>query len=63
MEILLLILVVVAFAFVFGLISRNKGDGMLDTLGSGCKAMFGLLFFVLVIVVGLIVAYANGVFD
>jgi hypothetical protein len=62
MEILVFIVIVIGFGLLVGLLSRKKGDGMLDTLGSGCKAMFGLLFLVLLILVGLIVAYANGVF-
>jgi hypothetical protein len=33
MEILIAVIVI---AFIFGLLTRNKGDGFLDTLSSGC---------------------------
>jgi hypothetical protein len=51
MEIIVIVGAIVAIAFVFGLLSREKGDGVLDTLGSGCSSIINIIF-----VVGLIVA-------
>jgi hypothetical protein len=44
---------IILLAFVVGLLSRSKGDGFLDTLGSGCSA---LIWLVVLIVVGLVLA-------
>jgi hypothetical protein len=54
MGILLLIAVVVAIAFVFGLLIRDKGDGVLDTLGSGCNFILNLLLILLGIVLAIV---------
>ena len=27
-------------AFIIGLVSRDKGDGFMDTLGSGCSKLY-----------------------
>ena len=47
MEILLVILLL---AFLAGLLNREKGDGILDTLSSGCSLLFGLLVLVIALV-------------
>jgi H+/gluconate symporter-like permease len=46
MGILIIIAVLVAIAFVFGLSSREKGDGLLDTLGSGCNSITNILLII-----------------
>lgn len=51
MEIIIIVGGIIAVAFVFGLLSREKGDGVMDTLGSGCSSIINIIF-----VVGLIVA-------
>jgi len=54
MGILLIIAVVVAIAFVFGLLSRNKGDGVLDTMGSGCNSIVNILLLLVGIAVAIV---------
>jgi hypothetical protein len=54
MEILLIIAVVVAVAFLFGLLSRDKGDGVLDTLGSGCNSILNILLLLVGIAIAIV---------
>lgn len=46
MEFLLVLLVL---GLIVGLITRSKGDGLLDTIGSGCSTMFVLLVILLIV--------------
>jgi hypothetical protein len=46
MEILIGIIVV---AFIIGLMSRSKGDGFLDTLGSGCSTIMWIIIAIIVV--------------
>jgi hypothetical protein len=46
MEILIGIIVI---AFIIGLISRSKGDGFLDTLGSGCSTIVWIIIAIIVV--------------
>ena len=48
MGILLGILIV---AFIFGLLFRNKGDGFLDTLSSGCGTIIVIVILIIVALV------------
>jgi hypothetical protein len=56
MEILVGVLVV---AFLVGLISRRKGDGLLDTLSTGCGNTFGCIITIIIIVVIAVFAAYN----
>ena len=48
METLVLIIVVV---FIVGLLSRDKGEGFLDTLSSGCSSIIWIIIILVVIAV------------
>lgn len=51
-----LIVGIIVVVFLFGLLFRSKGDNFLDTLGSGCNAIIGII-----IVIGLLIwASQNG---
>jgi preprotein translocase subunit SecG len=54
MEIIVIVGAIVAIAFVFGLLSREKGDGVMDTLGSGCSSIINIIFVIILIVVALV---------
>jgi hypothetical protein len=45
-----IILGVLLIAFVIGLLTRDKGDNFLDTLGSGCSTII-LVIVVIVVVI------------
>ena len=47
MEILIGIIVI---AFIIGLMSRAKGDGFLDTLGSGCGTIVWIIIAIVIVV-------------
>lgn len=47
MEFLAVIIIIV---FIVGLLTRNKGDSFLDTLGSGCST----IFWIIIIIIGII---------
>lgn len=53
-----IIIGIVIVAFVIGLVTREKGDGVLDTLSSGCGAIIGLIFLG-VIIIGVIAFLIN----
>lgn len=40
--------------FLVGLISRRRGDGAIDTLGSGCRSVFVLIIIIIAVIVILI---------
>ncbi len=46
METLIVIIVIV---FILGLLSRNKGEGILDTLSSGCGTLIWIVFILFVL--------------
>jgi hypothetical protein len=46
MEFLLVLLIL---GLIVGLITRSKGDGLLDTIGSGCSTIFILVVLLLII--------------
>jgi hypothetical protein len=37
-------------AFIIGLVSRDKGDGFMDTLGSGCSTIILILVVIAIII-------------
>ena len=37
-------------AFIIGLVSRDKGDGFMDTLGSGCSTIIFILVAIAIII-------------
>jgi hypothetical protein len=46
---------ILLLAFLFGLVSRNKGDNLMDTLSSGCGVIIALVvlaLFLLAIMAG-----------
>jgi len=45
------ILIIIGVIFLIGLIFRNKGDGFLDTLSSGCGAIIGLIILGVILIV------------
>lgn len=45
-----LVIGIIVVVFLFGLLFRSKGDGVLDTLGSGCNAIAGII-----VVIGLLI--------
>lgn len=49
---------IIIIAFIIGLITRDKGDGLLDTLGSGCSSIIAIL----VIAFFVYLAYSKGMF-
>lgn len=49
-----IIIGIIAVAFLVGLVSRNKGDNFLDTLGSGCGTIIGII-----VILGIIAYFAN----
>ena len=38
-----IIIGIIAVAFLIGLLTRKKGDGVLDTIGSGCSVIVGII--------------------
>jgi preprotein translocase subunit SecG len=52
MGVVIAILVVI---FLVGLLSRSKGDNFLDTMGSGCGTIIGII--VILIIILLIIGY------
>lgn len=48
METLVIIIIIV---FILGLLSRDKGEGFLDTLSSGCSSIIWIVIILVVIVV------------
>ena len=53
-----ILFVIVLVAFLFGLISRKKGDSFLDTLGSGCNSMINIVLIIILILCAIV--YFNG---
>lgn len=51
MELIIGAIGVIFVLFILGMLFRSKGDGVLDTMGAGCKS-----FFALAIIVGLAIA-------
>ena len=49
-----IIIGIIAVAFLVGLVSRNKGDNFLDTLGSGCGTIIGII-----VILGVIAYFAS----
>jgi len=49
-----IIIGIIAVAFLVGLVSRNKGDNFLDTLGSGCGTIIGII-----VILGIIAYFAT----
>jgi len=49
-----IIIGIIAVAFLVGLVSRNKGDNFLDTLGSGCGTIIGII-----VILGVIAYFAT----
>jgi len=45
------ILIVVGVIFLIGLLSRNKGDSFLDTLGSGSKGCLWIVIIIIIIII------------
>ncbi len=43
------IFVIILIAFLIGLLSRNKGDGFLDTLSSGCGTLITIIVILVII--------------
>jgi hypothetical protein len=46
---------IIIIAFIVGLLSRNKGDNFLDTLGSGC----GTIVFIVIVIAIIFFFYYN----
>ena len=55
-----IILIIVAVVFVIGLLTRSKGDGMLDTLSSGCGNFISIIFGIIIFAALVLWAYNNG---
>jgi hypothetical protein len=51
MELIIGAIGVILLIFILGMLFRTKGDGVLDTMGAGCKSTF-----VLILLAGLAVA-------
>jgi hypothetical protein len=51
MELIIGAIGVILLVFILGMLFRTKGDGVLDTMGAGCKSSF-----VFIILAGLAVA-------
>ena len=49
-----IIIGIIALAFVIGLVSREKGDNLLDTLSSGCGTIIGII-----VIIGIIAYFAT----
>ncbi len=50
---------IVGFLFVLlilGLLFRKRGDGFMDTLGSGCKGIAVIIFIIIAVIVAIAVA-------
>lgn len=50
---MLWIILIIGVIFIIGLLARDKGDGFLDTLSSGCGATIGII--VLIIIIGVLI--------
>jgi hypothetical protein len=50
MEFVIGIGVVLGIIFLIGLLSRNKGDNMLDTLSSGCGTVVAIVIIIAVVI-------------
>lgn len=55
-----IILIIVAVVFLIGLLTRSKGDGMLDTLSSGCGNFISIIMGIIIIAALVLWAYDNG---
>lgn len=54
------LIAIIVLAFVIGLLSRSKGDGFLDTLGSGCSTMVWIVILIIIaVVVGIFMSGGN----
>jgi hypothetical protein len=40
----------VILAFIIGLFSRSKGDGLLDTIGSGCSTIIAIIIAIIIVI-------------
>ena len=40
----------IVVAFIVGLLSRSKGDGCLDTLGSGCSTIVWFIIGIIILI-------------
>jgi hypothetical protein len=45
-----ILIAVIAIAFIFGLLTRSKGDGFLDTLSSGCVTVVVIILVLVALV-------------
>jgi len=43
------IISILGVLLLIGLLTRKKGDGLLDTLGSGCSFIIGVIFIIIII--------------
>ena len=50
---MVILICIIIVAFIIGLLSRDKGDGVLDTLSSGCGSIISIVV-VIIIVLALI---------
>jgi hypothetical protein len=41
---------ILGILLLIGLLTRKKGDGLLDTLGSGCSFVFGVIVIIIIII-------------
>jgi len=45
------IISLILIIFVIGLLSRDKGDNFMDTLGSGCSTIFWIILIIVIILI------------
>ena len=55
-----ILLIIVAVVFVISLLTRSKGDGMLDTLSSGCGNLISIIFGIIIFAALVLWAYNKG---
>jgi hypothetical protein len=53
-----IIIGILLIALVIGLLTREKGDSFMDTLGSGCSTIIGII-----LVVGVVIFFATSGFS
>ena len=58
-----IIIGIIAVAFLVGLVSRNKGDNFLDTLGSGCGTIIGIIVILAIVAVAVYYFIWHGKLD
>jgi hypothetical protein len=56
MELIISVIGILFVLLILGLIFRKRGDGFMDTLGSGCKGIAVIIIIIIGVVTALVIA-------